>query len=48
MYRIFRSFMSWLSALVAVPCEPDALSAMSPRERADLPATHPAADPCGC
>lgn len=48
MHRIFTSLVNWLNALVAVPRLPDALDQMTPAELADLPVTHPAADPEPC
>jgi hypothetical protein len=48
MYRIFTRIKISLSTLVAIPCPPDPLSAMSPAELADLPVTHPDPEPSGC
>ena len=47
MQRMLNSIRNWLSALVAVPSAADPLESMSAHELADLPASHPAAEPRG-
>jgi hypothetical protein len=44
--KIFNQFRVWIAAMRARPVQPDPLEAMSLRERADLPPSHPLAD-CG-
>lgn len=46
-YRIFTNLRNWLQALLMAPCPPDLFSAMTPRELADLPVSHPRNEPCG-
>lgn len=48
MHKLFNSLRAWLAAVVAVPAEPDPLGAMSPRELADLPVSHPLVEPRAC
>ena len=45
MNRIFNRMRTWVQAFVAAPRPADPLESMSPRELADLPASHPASDP---
>lgn len=48
MQKILTRLALWLNALVAVPCAPDPLAAMSAHDLADLPVSHPKTEPCGC
>jgi hypothetical protein len=42
---MLNSIRNWINAMVAVPGAADPLQSMSARELADLPVSHPAADP---
>jgi hypothetical protein len=48
MHNIFTSLRRWIDSMLAVPCPVDPLLAMTPHELADLPVSHPRAEPCGC
>ncbi len=44
MHKIFTAIHAWFARLLETGCAPDALSAMTPCQLADLPPVHPRAD----
>lgn len=46
MYKIYSMLRRWLLDLLEPVPAPDPLDRLSPLERADLPAHHPATDGC--
>lgn len=48
MHRFYTAMRSWLKTLLSADCPPDPLDRLSPRQWADMPATHPRQNECGC